>query len=695
MTDRYTQLVNTAGRQARRQAASACRSRSPLERYEPGQPVVDGPVLLGAAPGGRLAGRSREVLAGAGAARRDAAARRPARRRRRGRPRRRRLERRRRPPSSASRRSSSTRPASPTPASWRSCTHFFRPTIRRLARVRPRGRARHAARGVRDARARRPPSARWRASRARIGKEVAPRRDGEAGLRRARAPRTDRVDAALPPLRPLGLRLRPGGPRRRAAPRRPATSTGSSRWPARSRSSPARRAASARRSPRRSPATARTSSASTSRRWRDDLAGGRQRASAARRSRSTSPPTTRRSGSPSTCRSGTAASTSSSTTPASPATRRSAAWTPSAGTRSSPSTCRRSERITDALLDGASVLQRGRPRSSASPRSAGIAGNRGQTNYATSKAGVIGMVERAGRRRAPSGGATINAVAPGFIETQMTAKMPLAHPRGRPAHELAVAGRAAGRRRRDDRLVRRARRRPASTATSCASAARPAGGVMARRASSTSAPRPRGARTRRPRAAAAARVALPFVAAAAEHARRSSWRSTASRVDPDHLAAYARVCGFRCATTLPATYPHMLAFPLQMALMTDGRSRSALLGLVHVAQPDRRSTARSAPTSGSTCGSGPTPTRARTAAARVRRSSREARVGGEVVWEVDIDLPARGGGSGGGRAASRRPTAVAVGEPSRRARATWRIPATSAAATRRSPATSTRSTCTG
>jgi 3-oxoacyl-[acyl-carrier protein] reductase len=55
----------------------------------------------------------------------------------------------------------------------------------------------------------------------------------------------------------------------------------------------------------------------------------------------------------------------------------------------------------------------------------GIAGNAGQTNYATSKAGVIGMVDAlapvaAGR------GATVNAVAPGFIETEMTARMPLA-----------------------------------------------------------------------------------------------------------------------------------------------------------------------------------------------------------------------------------------------------------------------------
>ncbi|MGH3492065.1 MAG: SDR family oxidoreductase, partial [Sciscionella sp.] len=51
-------------------------------------------------------------------------------------------------------------------------------------------------------------------------------------------------------------------------------------------------------------------------------------------------------------------------------------------------------------------------------------GNVGQTNYATTKAGVIGMVD-ALAPEVSSHDATINAVAPGFIETQMTAAMPL------------------------------------------------------------------------------------------------------------------------------------------------------------------------------------------------------------------------------------------------------------------------------
>lgn len=55
----------------------------------------------------------------------------------------------------------------------------------------------------------------------------------------------------------------------------------------------------------------------------------------------------------------------------------------------------------------------------------GIAGNRGQTNYAASKAGVIGMVKATAPLMAQRG-ATINAVAPGFIETEMTARIPFA-----------------------------------------------------------------------------------------------------------------------------------------------------------------------------------------------------------------------------------------------------------------------------
>ena len=81
------------------------------------------------------------------------------------------------------------------------------------------------------------------------------------------------------------------------------------------------------------------------------------------------------------------------------------------------------ERINEALV-GAGALKAGARIVCVSSIS-GIAGNLGQTNYALSKAGVIGMVQSMAPVLAEKG-ITINAVAPGFIETQMTAAVPFA-----------------------------------------------------------------------------------------------------------------------------------------------------------------------------------------------------------------------------------------------------------------------------
>ena len=79
--------------------------------------------------------------------------------------------------------------------------------------------------------------------------------------------------------------------------------------------------------------------------------------------------------------------------------------------------------LTEGLVDNGSIGEGGRIIGLSSM--AGIAGNRGQTNYATTKAGMIGITEALAPRLADRG-ITINAVAPGFIETAMTAAIPLA-----------------------------------------------------------------------------------------------------------------------------------------------------------------------------------------------------------------------------------------------------------------------------
>lgn len=79
------------------------------------------------------------------------------------------------------------------------------------------------------------------------------------------------------------------------------------------------------------------------------------------------------------------------------------------------------ERITRELLKKKTLNAGGRIIGVSSI--AGVAGNNGQTNYATSKAGVIGLVD-ALRDEVATAGHTINAVAPGFIETKMTAAIP-------------------------------------------------------------------------------------------------------------------------------------------------------------------------------------------------------------------------------------------------------------------------------
>jgi acyl dehydratase len=116
------------------------------------------------------------------------------------------------------------------------------------------------------------------------------------------------------------------------------------------------------------------------------------------------------------------------------------------------------------------------------------------------------------------------------------------------------------------------------------------------------------------------------------------------KAEPAEVAAYARVCGFALRDTLPPTYPHMLAFPLHMAVMSDGSFPFGAVGLVHVENSiaqkrpigiDEAMTIRVRPTKLQPHPKGKT-----------FSLETEALVDGEVVWESTSTMLRRGSGNG-------------------------------------------------
>jgi acyl dehydratase len=116
------------------------------------------------------------------------------------------------------------------------------------------------------------------------------------------------------------------------------------------------------------------------------------------------------------------------------------------------------------------------------------------------------------------------------------------------------------------------------------------------------------------------------------------------RIDPDQLAAYAHVCGFSLRDALPPTYPHILAFALHLALMTDSRFPFPAIGLVHLGN---RIVQHRPIDLGETLD-----VRVRTTPLREHRRGRtfalvsEVRVQDELVWEEHSTMLRRGGGKG-------------------------------------------------
>lgn len=143
--------------------------------------------------------------------------------------------------------------------------------------------------------------------------------------------------------------------------------------------------------------------------------------------------------------------------------------------------------------------------------------------------------------------------------------------------------------------------------------------------------------------------------------------------DSSRLAAYDRVCGFPLRDALPATFIHVLAFPLHLALMTDGKFPFSPMGLVHIAneitqhRPVRTSEKLSLKV-------WPTPLEPHPRGQQFSVRS-EARVGDELVWEDVSTILRRGGGGGGDREAKpSRPERETTSAEELPAAATWELP---------------------
>ena len=141
------------------------------------------------------------------------------------------------------------------------------------------------------------------------------------------------------------------------------------------------------------------------------------------------------------------------------------------------------------------------------------------------------------------------------------------------------------------------------------------------------------------------------------------------RVDPDDVADYGVVCGFRVGADLPPTYPHMLAFPLQMRLMTDREFPLPAPGMVHLRNTITQRRAL-APGEALRIGVHADRLRAHPKGAQVDLVS-EVHVDGELVWDSRSTYFVRGASAPEGVVADPPEPAPVLGH---RPHAVWKVP---------------------
>ncbi|HEX4463069.1 MAG TPA: MaoC/PaaZ C-terminal domain-containing protein [Solirubrobacterales bacterium] len=137
---------------------------------------------------------------------------------------------------------------------------------------------------------------------------------------------------------------------------------------------------------------------------------------------------------------------------------------------------------------------------------------------------------------------------------------------------------------------------------------------------------------------------LPFIPGGGKEIPEIELTLPQVRADAERVAAYNRVCGFGLRDHLPPTYPHVLAFPLHMAVMAEGSFPFGAVGLVHVENQivqhrriglDEELTIKVKPTKLAEHPKG-----------RTFSLVTKVKAGNRIVWESTSTMLRRGGGNG-------------------------------------------------